>query len=230
MKKILISCIALAFALSAQAQDLTFDSLSPGALDTQDGWTAPAQATIVADPTGGTTNFSGNVLSLAGGLSPNSMNNFAVNSFAGTPAVFSMDAWIASGVPADPAELFTRFNSWSSYIAIKWADQTDPATGILEVPGQSLTGVTIPFSTVFNLQAVYTVAGGTASEVAFSIDGSPVGSITGLSIDMAAGANIEMRSQKVQSYVDNVVVPEPSTYAALLGLLALGFVAWRRRR
>jgi hypothetical protein len=30
---------------------------------------------------------------------------------------------------------------------------------------------------------------------------------------------------------DNVgVVPEPSTYAALVGLLALGLVAWRRRR
>lgn len=30
---------------------------------------------------------------------------------------------------------------------------------------------------------------------------------------------------------DNVgVVPEPATYAALLGLCALGFVAWRRRR
>ncbi|MCD8482534.1 MAG: PEP-CTERM sorting domain-containing protein [Verrucomicrobia bacterium] len=25
-------------------------------------------------------------------------------------------------------------------------------------------------------------------------------------------------------------IPEPSTYAALFGLLALGFVAWRRRR
>jgi hypothetical protein len=30
---------------------------------------------------------------------------------------------------------------------------------------------------------------------------------------------------------DNVgVIPEPSTYAALFGLLTLGFVAWRRRR
>ncbi|MCC5807253.1 MAG: PEP-CTERM sorting domain-containing protein [Opitutales bacterium] len=30
---------------------------------------------------------------------------------------------------------------------------------------------------------------------------------------------------------DNVgVIPEPSTYAALFGLFALGFVAWRRRR
>jgi hypothetical protein len=230
MKRILITLTGLALALSAQAQDLTFDSLTLGALDTQDGWTAPAQATIVADPTGGTTNFSGNVLSLTGGTGGAAMNSYAVNSFAGTPSVFSMDVWIAPGTGADPAELFTRFNSWSSYIAIKWADQTDPATGIIEVPGQNLSGLTIPFSTVFNLQAVYTVAGGTASEIAFAIDGSPIGSITGLSIDMAAGASIEMRSQKVQSYVDNVVVPEPSTYAALLGLLALGFVAWRRRR
>ncbi|MCC5840925.1 MAG: PEP-CTERM sorting domain-containing protein [Opitutales bacterium] len=33
--------------------------------------------------------------------------------------------------------------------------------------------------------------------------------------------------------IDNLVVtaiPEPSTYAALIGLLALGFVAYRRRR
>jgi hypothetical protein len=40
--------------------------------------------------------------------------------------------------------------------------------------------------------------------------------------DIAAGETVGF---------DNVgVVPEPSTYAALLGLMALGFVAWRRRK
>jgi len=39
-----------------------------------------------------------------------------------------------------------------------------------------------------------------------------------------------MRSQKVQSYVDNVTaVPEPGTYALVFGLLTAGFMLWRRR-
>lgn len=232
MKKLLITCLLASLALSAQAFDGTFDSLLVGPLNGQDGWTAPTQANVVLDPTGGTTNFSGQVMSLTGNTSASgqSMNSWAVNALAGTPD-WSMDAWIAPGIPTDPSELFIRFNSWSSYVAIKWATQGDPTTGILEVPGGSLTGLNIPLSTVFNLDVSYTVSGGVASSVAFAIDGSPVGSISSLSIDVLSGANVEFRSQKVQSYVDNfTIVPEPSTYAALLGLLALGFVAWRRRK
>jgi len=231
MKKLLLTTLALSASTFIWAFDGSFDSLSLGPLDTQDGWAAPSQASVVADPTAGGSTFSGQVLSLTGGVGGSSMNNWAVNSMPGTPAQWSMDAWIAPGIQTDPAEVFTRFNGWSSYVAIKWATQGDATTGIIEVPGGSLTGVNIPLSTTFTIGASYAVAAGTASSASFTIDGAPVGTINGLSIDMVSGANMEMRSQKVQTYVDNFsVVPEPSTYAALLGLMALGFVAWRRRK
>lgn len=221
----------MALAVSAHAQDWSFDSLTIGPLDTQDGWAAPSQATVAADPTGGSTNFSGNVLSLAGGIGAASMNNWAVNSLSGTPEVVSFDAWLAEGIGTDPAELFVRFNSWSSYVAVKWATPDDPATGLIELPGGSLTGLNLPIADVFNIEIQYAVAGGTATSADVLVNGSLAGTIPGLSIDMVSGANVEFRSQKVQAYVDNfTAVPEPSMYAALLGLLALGFVAYRRRR
>jgi hypothetical protein len=210
--------------LALNAQNLKFDSLALGALDGQDGWSdSSGLASVAADPTGGTSDFSGNVLSLDGSVST-PMNSFASKAFSGTLSnTISMDLWIAPGVPTDPAELFLRLNSWGNYIAIK-AD-----TGILEVTGGSLTGLTIPTSTVFNLTAVYDVTGGTASEVEFFIDGASQGSVTGLSTGFTA-SNFEFRSQKVQAFVDNVVVPEPSAYSIIAGALALGFVLNRRRK
>lgn len=44
---------------------------------------------------------------------------------------------------------------------------------------------------------------------------------------------VNNRNSDLELSIDNLVVtavPEPSTYAAILGLLALGVVAYRRRR
>ena len=48
--------------------------------------------------------------------------------------------------------------------------------------------------------------------------------------DGGAGGNFLIDHIMIGDSWEAVVIPEPSTYAALFGLLALGFLAWRRRR
>jgi hypothetical protein len=67
----------------------------------------------------------------------------------------------------------------------------------------------------------------------------PVYSDIGLDLDVGQSAEfrIYLASGNTSTFfhlndlnVELVPIPEPSTYAALFGLLAIGFVAWRRRR
>lgn len=46
----------------------------------------------------------------------------------------------------------------------------------------------------------------------------------------ATSGLIDLDQIRIGETWDAVVIPEPSTYTALIGLLALGLVAWRRRR
>lgn len=220
------------FAVFASGQNVIFDfdsGYSVGALDGQPAfgtpqWTAPAQATVAMDPTGGTTSFSGQVLSLGG--SPTSgehMDDFATIPFGGTPSYLSMDLWKQPGIDAHPSELFVRFNGWSSYFAVKLD------LDLIEFPGTSLTDLNLPVETVFNLTIDYNVVGGFATSADVYVDGSLVGNASGFNIDMSAGSIMELRSQKTVTYIDNVAIPEPSTYAAIFGALALAFVVYRRR-
>lgn len=67
------------------------------------------------------------------------------------------------------------------------------------------------------------------------VDGVPTGAADvthTLTTPLAIGNGIFVRSQNAPLAITNltVAVPEPATYAALFGLLALGFVVWRRRR
>lgn len=242
MKKLILSCLMASFAVFAGAQVIVsdFDNThlgdaavyTLGDLDGQpafdpNAWSAPAQATVVADPTAGTTNFSGQVLSLTG--SPTAkMNNFASMPLGGTPAFLSFDAWMTPGTAADPSELFLRFNVWGSFLSIKLDEEM---IEVRRTPSENiqLTGVTIPSDEVFNFAMQYTVAGGIGTDVEFFINGSSIGSLTGLEMPMADGDNLEIRSQNTQSYVDTIIIPEPSTYALLFGALALAFVVYRRR-
>ncbi len=232
MKKIVFGCLLGSFAVFASGQSVIFDfdgGYSVGDLNGQPvfdtpQWSAPAQATIATDPTGGTTNFSGQVLSLAGSpVSGQHMDAFANISFGGTPSYFSMDLWKQPGIDAHPSELFVRFNGWSSYFAVK-LDQD-----LIEFPGTSLTDLNLPVETVFKLSIDYNVVGGFATSADVYLDGVLAGTASGFNIDMSAGSIMEVRSQKTLTYVDNIAIPEPSTYALLFGVLALAFVVYRCR-
>ncbi|MCC5840847.1 MAG: PEP-CTERM sorting domain-containing protein [Opitutales bacterium] len=94
----------------------------------------------------------------------------------------------------------------------------------------------IPFSTAGTnwVQLNYDGALGSASSgfalLSGDISGSalteslPAGNIT------AVGAYLSGPNNAATRIDDFTVIPEPSTYAALFGLFALGFVAWYRRR
>lgn len=67
------------------------------------------------------------------------------------------------------------------------------------------------------------------------VDGVPVGAADlnhTLTAPLSVMTGLQIRAQSVPTAITSmtIAVPEPSTYAAVLGLLALGLVAWRRRR
>lgn len=65
------------------------------------------------------------------------------------------------------------------------------------------------------------------------ITGMTIGDVLegGEATEFTISANsVYLESQGIASFQVASAVPEPSTYAAILGVVALGFVAWRRRR
>lgn len=252
MKKVLIAAL-LASAVTAQAWDGTFESLSTGALDTQDGWIIDAAETSLSTVTSGT---GGNYLALSGSSVPSpKMNRWIANSVTLTGSTYvGLDFNITASGNADPSELFLGFNAnaatnsspWSAYVAIKYPNNGVDTIGI---EGTGSGGVIADASVVLNtdlvLGALFSVDG---SNIVNGIsvwinptlggDGLPTNpanqswSITG-TYDLTAQNLFKLRAQNMPTTIDNIsiiAVPEPSTYAAILGLLALGFVAWRRRK
>jgi hypothetical protein len=73
----------------------------------------------------------------------------------------------------------------------------------------------------------------TLGDTALTLAGhNAIGNLNSVGIHVSTTATSGSNNQ-TQWRTDNIAVtaiPEPSTYAALLGLLAIGFVAWRRRR
>ncbi|MCC5842469.1 MAG: PEP-CTERM sorting domain-containing protein [Opitutales bacterium] len=237
MKKfLLLSSLAatacLAVSVSAQ-QSFNFNppDFSTGSIVGQNGWFGNANATekaqIVSNPS---DPFNDQWLALEGSAT-SKMNAFVSVPSIGTPPAISFDAWMEpESAAADPAELFMRFNGWDNFLSIKATlgeieIRENPSTNV------SLTGVTIPFNEWFNFRMEYSVVGGFAQSAEFFVNNVSIGMISGLdNIAIGAGTNFEIRSQNSLSYVNNLqIIPEPSTYAALFGLLAIGLVVVRRR-
>ncbi len=228
------------FTAFAGAQNIVYDfnapAYSPGTIDGQQGWvaanTATDRAQIVPDPD---DPFGNQLLALQGSRNPpagdGKMNHFATGPFGGTPSWFSADLWMAPEAdPTDPAELFIQFNGWNNFVALK---PTIDAIEIRRTPGENaplLEGVSIPMEEWFNFRMEYAVSGGFATSAEIFINGISVGTIANLeNIEIGAGTVIGLRSQNTLTYIDNIAIPEPSTYALLLGALALAFVLYRRR-
>jgi hypothetical protein len=225
MKKILITTLLSGAALLANGQNWTFDDL--------DNWTYnPTHVSIATAPAG----MDGNALLLQGTqasqMSYMTWTGLLGTLTAGQPQV-SFQFQVFDTEPMNPTELFIRLNGWNDFVAIKETDE-DNDTMIIEVRAGNAGSwdpivAPISFGTVHEVVLDY-VAG---DAVNVTLDGTLLGSVTGQpwNVDTSFSA-LSINSQKATSYVDNlsIAVPEPSTYAALLGLLALGFVAWRRRR
>ena len=113
----------------------------------------------------------------------------------------------AAGAFETEAELFQLSFATTAWVPVLNADETGPFAG------GALTATTE--SDTFTRLGVGDL---TANAVVL-----PDGNIT------AVGAYLAVVGSATR-FDDFTVIPEPSTYAALLGLLALGLVAWRRRK
>ena len=240
MKKLLLACFVVSFAAFASAQNIVFDfnapAYSPGTIHGQQGWVAAGTATdraqIVQDPD---DVFGNQVLALQGSrhqpAGDGKMNHFATGPFGGTPSWFSADLWMAPEAdPADPVELFIRFNGWDNFVVLR---PTIDAIEIRRTPVESaplLADVSIPMEEWFNFRMEYAVSGGFATSAEIFINDISVGTVGNLEdIEIGAGTVIGLRSRNTLTYIDNIAIPEPSTYASLFGALALAFVMFRRR-
>lgn len=234
-KHLVLSTLAAAVALTASVsaqQSFNFNppDFTTGTIVGQNGWFGTggnaANNALVSERAFITSNpadpFNDQWLELRGSATVK-MNSFAAVPFGGTPASFSMDVWMeAESVATDPAELFVRFNGWNSYIALKLT------ADLIEFPGTSITDAGLLTETWYNFRVDFNSVGGVFTSADVFLNNNLAGSVTGLNIDPMAGVNLEIRSQNSLSYVNNVI-PEPSTYAALFGLLAIGLVVVRRR-
>lgn len=160
---------------------------------------------------------------------------------------------IGNSGTTDNSEVFLSLapstNFWGgTFIALKTASQSSGnGTNTLEIYGAGSTpaNATVSPTPAFAQETFYWLTLGTVvnngliTEVhgwldATLTDGvpdsSPQVSLV-LSNPIAPSSTLQLRAQNTPTAItDIVVVPEPSTYAALLGLLALAAVAWRRRR
>lgn len=222
MKKLLITSLALFTSACLFGETWTFDDLT--------GWSGDtSKSSIVTAPAG----MTGNAL-LMEGTNADQMSWMEWDTTLGsytTPTV-SFQFWMEDTDPANPSELFIRTNGWDDFVSIKEDDEATDAF-VMEVRGggsafDPIAIGGIAFETVHEVELVYQPG----NEIDIKLDGVLVDTSTGQAWDADASFGaLSIRSQKATSYVDNLeIVPEPAAYAALFGLLALGFVAYRRRR
>ncbi len=121
---------------------------------------------------------------------------------------------LEGGLYADTAGSLNA-NQWN-YVALAYA------AGSLQV---FVNGTTAPSFSASSAFRDFSSATGNGQPNDFFVGGSFAGSLDELRISSFSGSfNTSMLSYSAMS-----AVPEPSTYAALAGLAALGLVIWRRR-
>jgi hypothetical protein len=240
-------------ALTASA-NLTIDfespDYAPGQLSGQGSWTVDATEVALSNI------VAGQHLALSGSSSPGpKMNRWIATPVTLTGSTYvGMDFNMAASGNTDPQELFlgltnnaaTNGAPWNAYVALKY-----PNSGTIGIEGTGSGGVLADASILLNTNltvgALFTVNGlNQVSGISvwinptLGIDGLPTNganqswSIAVPANDLTAYNLFKLRAQNMPTTIDNIsiinVVPEPSTYAAILGLMALGVVAWRRRK
>jgi hypothetical protein len=235
----------LLLALPASAFE-AFDSLSPGEINGQNGWTIDAADSAKATvQTNALTYTAADGAVVAGGIQHLVLNgspDAKMNKWLSKPvspaltASTYMRALISSsdkGTDTDPGELFIRLAGWSLYVAPKFN------AGVIELPGGNVLEVDttngLPLDVTHMVVVRLVVDTGVVTGVdlwlnpTLADEGDPDLSVTGLSIDASQVTNVELRSQNTLSRVDEIlfspswstVVPKTKQFLAA-GFEALG--------
>jgi len=170
--------------------------------------------------------------SIAGGFTMAGLETFT-RSGTGNPSSNSYYGIYLQTTPTATNLVF----EWGSWNGSAWdrtstsSSTTDTEDVVLRMTFDAVTkNLALDYS--FNAGATFT------SGAAYDLDGAEAGPVTpyngGMGIELAVvSGNTGSAIGAGQIYFDNFTVsaiPEPSTYAALAGLGALGLVLWRRRQ
>lgn len=174
-----------------------------------------------------------------------SANNFANTNSAFVGYVGYMAAVSLDFADATPVAIFDKIASGNALIgqATEGTQFNTLAQGGIDL-SPAATPALVPDT--FYTSAITVTRLATGVNVSYSLTGGTLGSVFQFDIDDtdAAATSFDTLLFHVNSgtwdtsqlhnvniaFTAGTVIPEPSTYAALAGLLALGIVAWRRRQ
>lgn len=127
------------------------------------------------------------------------------------------DDWYAT------TETFTNTGDVGDWTSHTW-DFTNAGSAWVQIMDRTTS--TDGFDGVSVTSNGFTILG--AGDPGGLADPLPAGAITAVGVLNRSGSTTADQQIRYDNFA--VAIPEPSTYAALIGLLALGLVAWRRRR
>ena len=175
----------------------------------------------------GTASWTGDVEVFAGNLSLNTSTGSATIGSSASKNILGVEQ------PAGPDALyqdlkmgFTSTGATISFTADVSSRSSDYEDWTLSFAGSGTGTVDVKFNGTSLGTATFT-----GSETVFSFDSTSLSSdagTTGVFLLTANTVTSNLLFDNVQ--LGGTAVPEPSTYAAILGVLALGFAAYRRRR
>jgi len=218
-----------------QLWENSFEFLAPGPLDGQSGWTAPDGVSVAAGGLdislqGGGMLKGGNRHLLLDGSPEKPVNDWAVLDFPRARPdddfYLSFYARVFENTDADPSELFIRLNegTWDLYMAVK------AEADIVEV-----NGTTEAFSIDAGATHHYVFKMMTSSGSVTSVEGwinpaagsndQPDFTVGGLNIPVSDLSGLEIRSQKTESRLDQIVVAESWDEIFETGIIAIETVA-----
>ena len=204
--------------------DIGFDDLALGEISGQGDWTINATDSPKATVESGSLSYSGDGTYVDGGTqhlllngsSSSPMNNWLTlpldPQLDGTTYVRALISASDKGIEIHPGEFFIRLAGWNLYVAAKFY------AGVIELPGGNILEVDttngLPLDVTHMLVLRLNVEAGVITGVdlwlnpAFADDAAPDLSVTGLSIDLASITQLELRSQKVATRVDELLLAE----------------------